>query len=316
MKKRVWALLDNRMGSVGQIRGVAAALNPAHYKIEEKQIAYNRLAALPNILKGRTLVGVTPDSRKQISRDFPDLVISASRRTATVALWIKKQSPAVKIVQLLHPDVSPANMRRFDRIFMPEHDRHKNAAGNCFYTIGSPHRVSAAALAAAEKKWQKAFASLPRPLTAVIVGGSIKGKAFALDNARGLGRQIRALKERIGGSVLITDSKRTGSRAEALIMEELKGIPPILISGAVRMKIRLWAIGLWPTILSSPAIPFPWPVNPAVPASLSSSFAGMTGSRRNTAVLFSLSMIMATPCLCSRAAKNLNREKFCSPPLK
>lgn len=135
MKKRVWALLDNRMGSVGQIRGVAAALNPAHYEIEEKQIAYNRLAALPNILKGRTLVGVTPDSRKQISRDFPDLVISASRRTATVALWIKKQSPAVKIVQLLHPDVSPANMRRFDRIFMPEHDRHKNAAGNCFYTM-------------------------------------------------------------------------------------------------------------------------------------------------------------------------------------
>ena len=58
MKKRVWALLDNRMGSVGQIRGVAAALNPAHYEIEEKQIAYNRLAALPNILKGRTLVGV------------------------------------------------------------------------------------------------------------------------------------------------------------------------------------------------------------------------------------------------------------------
>ena len=80
-------------------------------------------------------------------------------------------------------------------------------------------------MAAAEKKWQKAFASLPRPLTAVIVGGSIKGKAFALDNARELGRQIRALKERIGGSVLITDSKRTGSRAEALIMEELKGIP-------------------------------------------------------------------------------------------
>ena len=97
MKKRVWALLDNRMGSVGQIRGVAAALNPAHYKIEEKQIAYNRLAALPNILKGRTLVGVTPDSRKQISRDFPDLVISASRRTATVALWIKMPPAIVSI---------------------------------------------------------------------------------------------------------------------------------------------------------------------------------------------------------------------------
>ena len=72
-----------------------------------------------------------------------------------------------------------------------------------------------------QKKWQKAFASLPRPLTAVIVGGSIKGKAFALDNARELGRQIRALKERIGGSVLITDSKRTGSRARGRRSEPL-----------------------------------------------------------------------------------------------
>jgi len=31
MKKRVWALLDNRMGSVGQIRGITGIMNPDAY---------------------------------------------------------------------------------------------------------------------------------------------------------------------------------------------------------------------------------------------------------------------------------------------
>jgi len=225
MKKRVWALLDNRMGSVGQIRGITRILSPQHYDIEEKQLSYTLWAALPNLIKGRTLTGVSKESRGLISSDFPDLVISASRRTATVALWIKKKSPQTKIIQLLHPDVSKANIKRFDRIFLPEHDRYKQTEGNCFYTVGSPHRVSAEALREAKEKWQDVFASLPKPLTAVIVGGAIKGKPFTTENARELGRQIRSLKERIGGSILITDSKRTGSEAEKIIMAELDGIP-------------------------------------------------------------------------------------------
>lgn len=225
MKKRVWALLDNRMGSVGQIRGVTTTLAPQDFEVIEKQIVYNRLAELPNFLKGRTLLGVAMESRAAINHDFPDLVISASRRTATIALWIKKKSPRTKIIQLLHPDVSRANLQKFDRIFLPEHDRHKQAAANCFYTIGSPHRVTIAALAEAKQKWSDTFANLPRPLTAVIVGGSIKGKPFTLENARELGRQIRRLKQRIGGSILITDSKRTGNQAEQVIMEELSDFP-------------------------------------------------------------------------------------------
>ena len=225
MKKRVWALLDNRMGSVGQIRGITGIMNPEAYEIVEKQLVYNRWANLPNLLKGCSLLGLTKQSKTSISKDFPELVISASRRTATAALWIKKQSPQTKVIQLLHPDVSTANLKLFDRIFLPEHDRYKQSAGNCFYTTGSPHRVSAKALEEAQGKWQKSFEALPKPLTAVIAGGSIKGKPFALENAKELGRQIRLLKERTGGSVLITDSKRTGNEAEKIIMAELDGIP-------------------------------------------------------------------------------------------
>lgn len=153
-------------------------------------------------------------------------------------------------------------------------------------------------------------------MTAVIVGGSIKGKAFALDNARELGRQIRALKERIGGSVLITDSKRTGSRAEALIMEELKGIPA---------HTYLWGsqdenpiMGYW--ALADNIVVTGDSVSMACESCGAGKpvfvFCGHDWLTPKHCRLFSLSMIMATPCLCSQAAKNLNREKFCSPPLK
>lgn len=223
MKRKVWALLDDRMGSVGQARGVIKALNKDIYDCAEKKISYTRWARLPNLFRGASLTGVSKASRAEISADFPDLVISASRRTAPVALWIKKKSPQTKIIQLLHPD-TPL-LERFDKIFLPEHDRYKKSHNNFYYTIGSPHRVDQTALSEAKLKWAAEFKDLPRPLTAVIVGGSIKGKPFTEENARELGRQLRLLKERVGGSILITDSKRTGAKAEALIMEELDGFP-------------------------------------------------------------------------------------------
>ena len=225
MKKRIWALLDNRMGSVGQIKGVLNELNPDVYEIEEKPIKYTKLAALPNLLRGASLLGVTNDSIAQINSDFPDIVLSASRRSAPIALWIKKKSPKTKIVQLLHPDVSKSNLLKFDRIFLPEHDRYKHSQGNCFYTIGSPHKVSQKVLDEAREKWEKVFALLPKPLTAVIIGGSIKGKPFSLKNAEALALGIKSLKERIGGSLLVTDSRRTGDEAEKVIMSYLKEIP-------------------------------------------------------------------------------------------
>ena len=44
-------------------------------------------------------------------------------------------------------------------------------------------------------------------------------------NAREFGREVRAYKEKIGGSILITDSRRTGNEAQEAIMQELSDIP-------------------------------------------------------------------------------------------
>jgi len=155
---------------------------------------------------------------------LPDLVISGSRRTAPVARWLKKKSQnKTKIVQLLHPDC--LGLKEFDAIFLPEHDRNKGQKPNFHFITGAPHRVTEKALNDAKELWHKEFKELPKPLTAVIVGGKTKDKPFSIENATNLGKEIKKIKEKIGGSILITDSKRTGAEGEKAILKEIEEFP-------------------------------------------------------------------------------------------
>lgn len=225
MKKTIWALLDDRMGSVNVIRGVIPQLSSEKFTAVEKKIAYTKLGKLPNFIKGASLIGITKESKDTLKAPYPDLIISATRRTASVARWIKKQSKGkTKIAQMLHPGPG-AGLKDFDLIFVPEHDKGKQKAANIIYTVGSPTRSAATALEEARAKWEPVFAELPKPWTTVIVGGAVKGKPFSLENARGFAREVLKLKQEIGGSILITDSWRTGEAARDEIMNILKDIP-------------------------------------------------------------------------------------------
>lgn len=222
-KKIIWSLMDNRRGSVGQALGVLDALDKTKFEVVEKNIEYNKFSGLPNWLRGRTLVGVTKQSKKQIRPPFPDYVLSISRRTAPIARYIKKHAPQTKIIQLMHP--GNAGLQEFDLVIVPEHDKNKTQTQNMHYIVGCPHRVTSQYLAQARIKWQPVFAKLPHPLTAVIIGGSIKGRPFPAEDVQNLCANIKKLKEKIGGSILITTSRRTGEEAEKIIKTELADVP-------------------------------------------------------------------------------------------
>ena len=223
MKKLLWILIDNRMGSVGQARGIACQLNLEHFNIVEKKIDYTKFSGLPNFVRGKTLIGLTSESKKAIKAPWPDLVLSISRRTVPVARFIKKQNPDTKLIQLMYP--GETGIDEFSLVLLPEHDKDKPFHKSFRYLVGAPHRVTRSALSEAKEKWQDAFKDLPRPLTAVIVGGSIKKRPFTLENAKELAEKIGALKQKVGGSILITTSRRTGDEAQNLIMEQIKNIP-------------------------------------------------------------------------------------------
>ena len=123
----------------------------------------------------------------------------------------------------MHP--GNAGFNEFDLVIVPEHDKNKRSAANMRYIVGCPHQITPAYLQKARDEWANVFAALPKPLTAVIIGGSIKGKPFPPEDVKSLCRDIKELKQKIGGSILITTSRRTGNEAEKIIKETLKDIP-------------------------------------------------------------------------------------------
>ncbi len=221
MKKIIWILLDNRMGSVGQAKGIMQELSPEKFDVVEKKLEYSRWAALPNFLRRSSLLGVA--NPEILQGETPDAVLSTSRRTAPIALYLKRKNPHIKLFQLMFPGQYGIN--KFEKIFLPKHDANKKELPNFYWTVGSPHRVTHAVLESAAQEWCDKFANLPKPLTALIIGGAIKGKPFTQENAKLLADDVKALKQRIGGSLLITDSRRTGAEAEKVIVEILKDIP-------------------------------------------------------------------------------------------
>lgn len=223
MKQKIWILLDNRMGSRHQAEGIAHYLDISKFEIINKEITYTRLAALPNLIRGCTLIGLTKDCKKNLTSPYPDIVLSSSRRTAPVARYIKKQSPKTKLIQLLH--IGRFGAKDFTYIFAPEHDCHKYTAPNIKYTIGSPHAITKDKLTDAQQRWQKEFAHLPHPITALIIGGAIKKTSFSKENATNLAEIVQKIKEKDHGSLLITTSRRTGKTAEEIIANTLKNIP-------------------------------------------------------------------------------------------
>jgi uncharacterized protein len=206
----VWVLADDRTGNVAQCVGVAEALG---WPFVVKQIRYDRLGRLPNVLRGASLLGVDGASRAGLVAPWPRLVIATGRHTAPVSRWIKRCSGA-RLVQIMDP--GPGGRSDFDLIAVPAHDGAVGGA-NVLTVTGAPHRVTAAKLAEAAALWQPRFVHLPRPWVALVVGGTTHQRRFTPAMAEDLGRRVAAL----GGSVLVTTSRRTGAEAEEALLAVL-----------------------------------------------------------------------------------------------
>lgn len=206
-----WVLLDDRAGNRSQAMGVAGRLG---WPVEQKEIRYNRWGKLPNLLLGGHCWHLTEASRRGLAAPYPALVIAAGRRTAPVALSIRAASPETRLVHCMWPDIHP---ELFDLILAPEHDKHKRNAANMLYTLGAPHGVTFTRLDEEAARWHARVNRLPRPHIALIVGGSARGGHYTLEDFKALAAYASSEAERLGGSLLITTSPRTGSAgAEAV----------------------------------------------------------------------------------------------------
>jgi len=200
---RVWVLFGKGTGGNGQMQSLADALG---WPYEIKQLRHNALNLVPNILLGATRITLDARNSSLLAPPWPDLVIAASRRSAPVARWIRKKSGGrTKLVHLLHVQ---APLSWFDLIVtmpqfcLPERD-------NILHVTGVLNRIDPAAMSEAAVAWQLRLGHLPRPWTALLVGGN--SSAYLLDPATAarLGREASRIVRERGGSLLVTTSPRT-----------------------------------------------------------------------------------------------------------
>lgn len=216
----VWVLLDTLAGHRAQVLGVAAALGLRAGEVAEKELAYGPLARLPNALLGAGVGGLDAGARAGLTAPWPRLVLAAGRRTAPVARWIKRESGgASRVAQIMDPGAGRGD---FDLILTPAHDRL--SGDNVVRLSAAPHALTPERLAeAAYGDWP--FASLPKPWTAVVVGGSTRRRRFTAAMAAELGGLVAGRVRSTGGAVLATTSRRTDADALAALETALDDVP-------------------------------------------------------------------------------------------
>jgi hypothetical protein len=206
---RIWVLADPRAGTAAQALGIAERLGEPFRRVD---LAWGALARLP--LPFPSLAGLTPEARAAFAPPWPALVISAGRRSAPVALWLKQKG--ARLVHCMRPGFGAT---RFDLLVIGRHDAPKEAP-NILPILGAAHRISPERLAAARAEFA-ALEALPSHRVALLMGGPPRAEGMDASVAGA----ITAKVARFAGSVLATASRRTGSPAEEAMAAALAGHP-------------------------------------------------------------------------------------------
>lgn len=209
MTEDVWVLADPRAGTAAQALGIAERLGRPFRTVP---LAWGPLARLP--LRWGTLAGLAPEARAAFAPPWPRVAISAGRRSAPVALWLRRRG--VRVVHCMRPGFAED---RFDLLVVGRHDSPPEAE-NLLPILGATHRMSPGRLAAARAEWA-ALADLPAPRVALLLGGPPRGEGMAPDVAARIAARVAGF----AGSVLATGSRRTGRAAEDAVAAALRTVP-------------------------------------------------------------------------------------------
>jgi len=212
-----WVVSDGKAGMEVQCRGLAEALG---FDPVVKRIAMRRpWRWMPPPLIGDALARTGP-AADSLAPPWPDVLIASGRQTVALSIAMRKRSGGRTFtIQVQNPVVNTAH---FDVVVAPRHDRLD--AANVIVTTGSLNRVTEARLAAAAADVGAAYAHLPHPRVAVLIGGNSKTHTLSAAAVRHLGEQLADLARREGAGLMVTPSRRTGAANVAMLRRALAGL--------------------------------------------------------------------------------------------
>jgi mitochondrial fission protein ELM1 len=175
----------------------------------------------------RNALGTLGPKGDKLAPPWPDLWIASGRQTVALTRDLRTLSGGKTFtVQVQNPAIDPTAI---DLVITPEHDRLR--ARNVLTTQGALGLVTPQRLAEAAAHFAPRYAHLPKKRVAVLIGGN--NKVFRLDGAtmKTLTAQLAALAQLGDLGLMITPSRRSGPRNEAILREGLAGLPAEIWDG-------------------------------------------------------------------------------------
>jgi mitochondrial fission protein ELM1 len=211
----VWLILSEKTGDNAQLLALAEVLPwPCQMKRVEVREPYVR--GKPRVTA--SLHHIDPLRSDALRPPWPDLVIAIGRRMSMVALWIQDQSAGRTRVVLIGAPKRLAH--RFDLTVVSEQYRQAPRSNSMRITYPL-QRIDERAIAAEAEASRGAFECLPRPLVAVLVGGSTKAVRFDAAVAAQLARDAAELVRKEQGTLLVATSRRTPPDVVKVLAREL-----------------------------------------------------------------------------------------------
>lgn len=205
-----WIFTDGKAGNETQSRGVFEALG--------------LVSTLKAIDPGRMQRFFSPYARvskrerfgepgSRFAPPWPDFAVAIGRLTTPYIRTLRRfAGRRTYTIILQDPKVS---LNTADIFWMPEHDQRRGP--NVITTLTAPHGFSRARIAALKAASPPpAFAALPRPWIAVVLGGDNGDYRYTEADEARLAAGLIAV-QKLGGSLLVTPSRRTQPRLLAAV---------------------------------------------------------------------------------------------------
>lgn len=218
---RLWTLTDGHAGNVRQAGSLARELGvgPARDWVLAPRAPWRWIAPRN-----------APGARHAFGEDFtaslsapPALAIGCGRQAALATRLLRGRGS--RTVQILDPRIDPAH---WDVVIAPDHDGLRGA--NVITLTGSLTPVDDAWLAEARTQFA-AFARLPSPRTAVLLGGGSAHARFDHEAFQALAADLDVASAREGGSLLVTTSRRTPPPVVDAVRQRYAGTAGVLWCG-------------------------------------------------------------------------------------
>lgn len=154
----------------------------------------------------------------------PALAVGCGRQAALATRLLRERG--ARTVQILDPRLDPSH---WDLVVVPDHDPLRGP--NVIPMLGSLHPVDDIWLTKARQD-HAAYADLPSPRTAFLLGGSSAHARFDRMAFEVMAAKFEAVLAREGGSVLITASRRTDPELIEALAHRYDDTPGVVWRGA------------------------------------------------------------------------------------